>query len=317
MTGREDPTTPGESAYVGPSGGFEQSLVDRLYEGVYYVDLGRRIRYWNPGAERLSGFAADEVVGRYCHDNLLDHVDAAGRSLCRSGCPLAATMRDGQARDAEVFLRHRKGHRVPIRVRANAVLDREGKVIGAVEVFDDQGDLTAARVELSDLRDLAMTDALTGIPNRRHFEMSIASRIAEFAGYGRDFGLLVADIDWFKTLNDTYGHAAGDVALRTVAQTMLAASRTSDDLARFGGEEFVLTIVEIDPAGLLAVAERMRLQVARSSVRADGNDLSVTISIGGTMAVPGDTAETVFARADAAMYRAKDGGRNRVEIDVP
>ena len=315
MTRRTGVARPAESVTaVGPTDGFEQAVVDQLYEGVYYVDLGRRIRYWNQGAVRLTGFPAPDVVGRYCHDNLLNHVDASGRSLCRTGCPLAATMRDGESREADVFLRHRKGHRVPARVRASAVRDREGKIIGAVEVFDDHSDLSAARRELSDLRDLAMTDALTGIPNRRHFEMSFASRIAEFAGYGRDFGLLIADIDRFKVLNDTYGHASGDAALRTVAQTLLSSSRATDDIARFGGEEFALTIVEIEEVGLRAIAERQCALVARSSVRTDNHDLQVTISIGGTVAVAGDTAETVFARADAALYRAKDGGRNRVEL---
>jgi diguanylate cyclase (GGDEF)-like protein/PAS domain S-box-containing protein len=315
MTSQSDAVGPaGGLPTLGPSEGFEQAVVDQLYEGVYYVDLGRRIRYWNQGAERLSGFAASDVIGRRCHDNILNHVDAGGQSLCRTLCPLAATMRDGQGREVDVFLRHRKGHRVPVRVRATAVRDREGKIIGAVEIFDDKADLSAARRELSDLRDLAMTDALTGIPNRRHFEMSIASRIAEFAGYGRPFGLLIADIDRFKVLNDTYGHAVGDVALRTVAQTMLASSRASDDISRFGGEEFALTIVETDEAGLRVIAERLCSLVARSSIRSDGHDLQVTISIGGTVAHAGDTAETIFARADAALYRAKEDGRNRVEL---
>jgi len=317
MVPQADPTGPEDVEDVGPSKGFEKAVVEQLNEGVYYVDLGRRIRYWNQGAERLSGFTPDDVVGRNCHDNLLNHVDAAGRSLCRNGCPLAATMRDGEPRETDVYLRHRQGHRVPVRVRASAIRDREGKIIGAVEVFDDQGDLSAARREASALRDLAMTDALTGIPNRRHFEMSISSRIAELAGYGRDFGLLIADIDRFKDLNDTHGHAAGDVALRTVAQTLLAASRRSDDVARFGGEEFALTLVDVDEVGLRAIAERLRLQVARSTVKVPGRDLAVTISIGGTVAVPGDTAETVFARADAALYEAKNEGRNRVLVARP
>ena len=312
-TGSDDRA--GGAADPGPTAGFEQAAVEQLYEGVYYVDLGRRIKYWNPGAERLSGFPSSEVVGRTCHDNLLNHVDAAGHPLCRSVCPLAATMRDGEAREADVFLRHRMGHRVPVRIRVSAVRDREGKIIGGVEVFDDQVDLTSARRELSDLRDLAMTDALTGIPNRRHFEMSLSSRIAELAGYGRVFGLLIADIDRFKVLNDTYGHAAGDAALRTIAQTMLAASRASDDIARIGGEEFALTVVDTGLEVVRAIADRMRAQVARSTIRVDGKDLMATVSIGGTMAELGDTAETVFARADAALYRAKNAGRDRIEID--
>ncbi len=241
-------------------------------------------------------------------------MDAAGQQLCRSACPLAATMGDGEPREAEVFLRHREGHRVPVRVRTTPVRDREGKVIGAVEIFDDSTELSAGRREISELRDLAMRDALTGLPNRRHFEMSTASRIAELAGYGRPFGLLIADIDRFKLVNDQHGHAAGDVALRTVARTLLESSRAMDDIARFGGEEFVLTITDVDAAALRGIAERFRALVERSRVRSDDRDLRITISLGGTIAAVGETAEVIFERADAALYRAKEGGRNRVVL---
>jgi PAS domain S-box-containing protein len=121
MTSHSEATGPtADSSTVGPTAGFEQAVVDQLYEGVYYVDLGRRIRSWNQGAERLIGFDASDVVGRYCHDNLLNHVDASGQPMCRTLCPLAATMRDGEGREADAFLRHRKGHRVPVWVRGRS-----------------------------------------------------------------------------------------------------------------------------------------------------------------------------------------------------
>ena len=301
-------------AEIGPVEGVERTVIDSLDEGVYYVDRGRRIRFWNSGAERLTGYAAAAVVGRFCYDNLLNHVDGSGRQLCRSGCPLSATMDDGEPRDAEVFLRHHEGHRVPVRVRTTPVRDRLGQVIGAVEIFDDSTDLAAVRREVSELRDLAMRDALTGLPNRRHFEMSIASRVAELAGYGRRFGLLIADIDRFKVVNDRHGHAVGDAALRTVARTLLESSRALDDVSRFGGEEFALTITDVDESRLRPVAERFRALVERSRVRAGGVDIPVTISIGGTIAAVGDTAAAIFERADAALYQAKEAGRNRVVL---
>ena len=315
---RAEPLAPtsAEPDAVMPADGFERAVIDHLYDGVYYVDRARRIRYWNEGAERLTGYDGSAVVGHFCYDNLLNHVDASGKQLCRSGCPLSATMGDGQPREAEVFLRHHEGHRVPVRVRVTPVRDREGKIIGAVEIFDDRAELSATRREVSELRDLAMRDALTGLPNRRRFEMSMASRIAELAGYGRSFGLLVADIDRFKLVNDQHGHAAGDVALRTVARTLLESSRAQDDIARYGGEEFVLTITDVDVAALRVIAERFRALVNRSRARIDDHDLRITISLGGTIAHVGDTAEAIFSRADAALYRAKEGGRNRVFLHL-
>lgn len=297
---------------VGPLDELERAVMDNLYDGVYYVDRGRRIRYWNHGAERLTGYGATDVVGHFCFDNILNHVDGSGTFLCRSLCPLAATMRDGEPREAEVFLRHREGHRVPVQVRTAPVHDREGKVIGGVEIFEDVTKLSAVRREVSELRDLAMHDALTGLPNRRHFDMSMSSRIAELAGYGRRFGFLIADIDKFKHFNDLYGHATGDVALRTVARTLLSSSRSVDDIARFGGEEFALTITDVDEAALRAVGERVRAMVERTRVQAEEHTLKVTISIGGTIGEVGDTADAIFERADAALYEAKGAGRNRV-----
>jgi diguanylate cyclase (GGDEF)-like protein len=151
----------------------------------------------------------------------------------------------------------------------------------------------------------------------------VAQRIAELARYGRRFGLLIADIDRFKLVNDRHGHAAGDTALRTVSRALLEATQATDDIARFGGEEFVLTITDVNEDPLRGIAERFRVLVERSQVRVGGRDLRITISLGGTIAEVGEAAETIFERADAALYRAdaalyraKEDGRNRVVMAV-
>jgi len=118
-------------------------------------------------------------------------------------------------------------------------------------------------------------------------------------------------------VNDTHGHAIGDIALRTVARTLLESSRASDEIARFGGEEFAITIVDLDRASLRAVAERYRALVERSAIRAGARELHITVSIGGTQASVGEDAAEIFARADAALYDAKQSGRNRVVVDDP
>ena len=123
---------------AGPLDDVEWAVMDNLYDGAYYVDRGRRIRYWNRGAERLTGYADADVVGQFCFDNILNHVDGSGTALCRSLCPLAATMRDGGPREAEVFLRHREGHRVPVQVRTAPVRNRDGAVIGGVVAMLEQ-----------------------------------------------------------------------------------------------------------------------------------------------------------------------------------
>ena len=115
-----------------------EALLEAMSEAVYAVDTDRRVTYWNPAAERLTGYRASDVVGRRCWDNILSHVDDKGAVLCTTGCPLPATIEGGRAREAHVFLRHRDGHRVPVAVRAAALCSADGAVIGAVEVFRDE-----------------------------------------------------------------------------------------------------------------------------------------------------------------------------------
>jgi PAS domain S-box-containing protein len=114
---------------------FYRDVCDNLSEGVYFVDKERKLTYWNRGAQKLAGYQREEVIGKHCYDNFLQHQDDCGRMLCHAGCPLAETLKDGKARHAEVALRHKDGHRVPVSVQVSPVVDRSGTLIGAVEVF--------------------------------------------------------------------------------------------------------------------------------------------------------------------------------------
>src|SRR5208282_5569316 len=119
------------------SSSFYEKLLDGLHEGVYFVNLERKITYWNRGAENLAGYVAGEAIGKHCSDKLLGHVDEKGRSLCNNGCPLSKTIADGKPRESEVYLRHKLGHRVPVSMRVLPMRDSAGQIIGAVEAFSD------------------------------------------------------------------------------------------------------------------------------------------------------------------------------------
>jgi diguanylate cyclase (GGDEF)-like protein/PAS domain S-box-containing protein len=293
---------------------FHKSIVDNLADGVYYVDPGRKITYWNHGAERISGHSASDIVGRRCLDNILDHVDSEGHSLCHSLCPLALTMRDGAPRDVTVWLRHSEGHRKPVRVRTSPVRDADGAIIGGVEIFSDDSAVMRAEEDARRARRDALTDELTGLPNRRVFDTALEGRLENLGRYGWRFGLLMVDVDHFKAVNDEHGHAFGDSVLVTVAQTLRGAVRAGDVLARWGGEEFAVLVESPDAQGLEDAAERIRVLVARSQTRVGGTTKTVHVSVGGALATTDDSAETLFARADTALYKAKNGGRNRTEI---
>ena len=298
-----------------PDDGFFKGLIDNLNEGIYFLDRSRRITYWNRGAERLTGYPADEVLGRACADGLLQHMDPKGRLLCNDGCPMESTMCDGRERDAEMFLHHKKGHRVPITVRAIPIRGITGEIVGAVEVFSDISGQVLAAERIRELEALSLIDPLTGAGNRRYAEIQLTSRLAEKKRYGLPVGLLFLDVDRFKNVNDRYGHAAGDEVLRVVGKTLSSALRVGDFLGRWGGEEFIVLVGGLDALRLTEAGQRLRALIAHSSVPAVPG-LEVTVSVGVTEARSDDTMASIIARADARMYEAKKQGRDRVVSDA-
>lgn len=290
---------------------FYKDIIDNLYDGVYFVDRERIITYWNKGAERISGYSAGETVGRSCRDNLLNHVTANGIPLCLNHCPLAAVMEDGREREAEVFLHHANGHRMPVTVRATAMRDSTGRIIGAIESFSATTNLLHAQRELRELRHIAITDPVTGIGNRRHLDGRLSAAIAEFQENGSVAGLLFIDVDHFKHFNDNHGHKLGDKVLRMVAKTLRHSLRATDTVGRWGGEEFVAILYNMpNEAALRVAAEKVQAMVQYSRLDLDGQSHSVTISVGGTLLRANDTPESFVARADQLMYQSKQAGRN-------
>jgi len=294
---------------------FYKSVLDNLYDGVYFVDSERRITYWNHGAERISGYTSEEVLGKSCADNFLRHIDESGLQLCVGLCPLARTLRDGQPREAEVFLHHKHGHRVPVSVRIAPLRDEEGKIFGAVEIFTDASTRQDILCELSKLKHQTLRDPLTCLGNRRAAEDEFQRRVRDLQRYQVPFGLLFVDIDHFKAVNDTYGHEVGDKALIMLSKTLVNSLRGVDCVCRWGGEEFLVIVPKVDAATFQTVAERMRRFVESSSLPVPGGELTFTVSVGGAMAQPSDSIETLVTRADAMMYQAKHSGRNCCTLD--
>ena len=294
---------------------FYRDLIDNLYDGVYFVDKNRVITYWNKGAERITGYASEQAIGRSCRNSLLNHVTAAGIELCQTNCPMAAVMKDGVPRETEVFLHHADGHRVPVLVRATPLLNPEGKIVGAIEAFSSNTAAVAARQRLHEMRRVAFSDALTGIGNRKHLDGRLSAALAEFQENSASAGVLFIDVDNFKSFNDTHGHEVGDKVLQMVASTLQHALRESDTTGRWGGEEFVSILYGVpDRPTLFMVAEKLRLLVEHSSLSVGQDSLAVTVSIGGTLVVEGDTAETIIRRADELMYQSKRSGRNKTTV---
>ena len=225
---------------------FYKEILNSLQDGVYYLDRDRNITYWNRGAEQITGYLADQVIGKSCRDNILNHVNEQGHVLCNDHCPMAATMQDGEPREVYVYLHHADGHRVPVQIRSTAIRDENGNIVGAVETFNKGISPENTERRIRKLQQTALLDPLTAIGNRRHLESRLKISMMDFNENKIPFGFLFCDIDHFKSFNDTFGHNLGDTVLRMIAQTLRANIRDTDTMGRWGGEEFLVILQNID-----------------------------------------------------------------------
>lgn len=291
-------------------------ILDSIYDGVYFVDLNRKITFWNRAAEKITGFTKQQVIGTHCHDSLLKHINKDRSLLCVDTCPLVQSIKEGKEIEAEVFVHHCEGHRIPVLVHVSPVRNSSGAIIGAVENFSDNSFRSNLLDQLEKYRNLSLVDPLTNLLNRRYLEVYLQNKINELKVYQHSFlGVLFIDTDFFKNVNDSFGHDVGDNVLRMVSKTLKNSLNNDEVVCRWGGEEFI-AVVQCDSLySLFLKADMLRFLVKQSFVPINGRIVSVTISVGATMANLDDTVESLVKRADNLMLQSKRLGRNRVSVD--
>ncbi|HLY16255.1 MAG TPA: PAS domain-containing protein [Bryobacteraceae bacterium] len=290
-----------------------RAVLDSLPIGVYLVDVNRQIAFWNTSAERITGYLGQEVIGRFCQDNLLVHCDENLANLCGSACPLANTMHDGRPRAASVFLRHKDGRRIPVRVRAVPIRDDFGAIVGSAEFFEER---LSRETEIRARRASAgMTlDDTTELPDRHAVLGALGSALEEFATSQVPFGILCLAIDNPAHLRQFDGRQAVKAVLYAAGQTISATLRPSDMVGRWQEERFMALIACPAPEGLLNCAERVKRLVGLTGVPWWGDRLSVTVSIGGTVAQAGDTVESLTRRVEEALAASLAEGADAIQL---
>ena len=254
------------------------------------------------------------VVAEGAVDVVLPGIDAPHVRLGQGECLGELSLLDGQPVSADVVavepttLLELDHMQVWSLIDSSATFARNLLRMLAGRVRHDHTVLAEASDERRRFERLSMVDGLTTLHNRRWFDEMFPLQVMRLLREGRQGALLMADADRFKDLNDRYGHAVGDAALRRIGKAILGGLRPGDMLARYGGEEFAVLLADVDETGALEVADRLRRQVADSA--SDGAP-QITLSVGVAGIAKNDAFETLVGRADAALFRAKEAGRDR------
>ncbi len=266
--------------------------------------------YLSTGIVRLTGYSPEEV-NRLSFASLVKAITApAAGELSRQG--LVEKRRRGQAGEfhADYLIVTKDGREKWLADHSFPWLDSRGRLLGSVGILTD---ITVRKRLEERLRQLATTDHLTGLHNRRYFLDLTQKEMARFNRYGLPFCLLVMDIDHFKNVNDTYGHLVGDRVLKDIASLCQGRLRANDFMGRMGGEEFAVVLVDSDLKQGVLAGQRLRALVESHVLRQAGQEVRVTISVGATQATAQDDLTSLLKRADEALYLAKNKGRNQVE----
>jgi diguanylate cyclase (GGDEF)-like protein/PAS domain S-box-containing protein len=284
-----------------------QVTLDSIGDAVISTDVAGRVTYLNAIAEGMTGWSRQEASGRPLQE-VLRIIDGDSRAPALNPLAIAMLHNKSVSLSANSVLIRRDGYESAIEDSAAPIHDGRGRVTGAVIVFHDVGVARAMSLRMSYL---AQHDFLTELPNRLLLKDRLTQAIASAQRHRKSLAVLFLDVDNFKHINDSLGHAIGDQLLQSIAQRLVACVRHSDTVSRHGGDEFVVLLSEVTRAqDVASTANKMLAAVGRPH-RIGNQDLNVTVSVGiGVYPDDGADAETLLQNADVALFHAKARGRS-------
>jgi diguanylate cyclase (GGDEF)-like protein/PAS domain S-box-containing protein len=290
---------------------YHRQLFDSINDAAVYVDSEKRILNWNRAAERMTGQSGSDVIHQVWSAEMMGLRDELGRLWEMQDCPLdeAETKRRPLMRHLDLF--HREGHVFKIKLHVLPVINSSQDYCGAILLVQDASTQVSLEERVQTLYERMTRDPLTGVSNREQLDRRLQEFVPERLESGAPGCLIMCDIDHFKRINDNFGHQAGDDALVSFAKLLRELSRSSDMVARYGGEEFVVMCRDCDLNSAVERAQEIRRAVENQPMPSLRGSV-MTASFGVTQVQPGDTGESLLARADRALLIAKETGRNRV-----
>jgi len=295
-------------------GDFVNQILDYTADGCALLDQDKKIVFWNRAAEDLTGFASKEMLGKSCQTEPPLYTDYAGQSLCGENCLCDKILKETKPQVMEVFIQHKAGYRIPVRLKILPAINSEGRAVGIAQIFTSASPAITIPLRVPELEKMQLLDLDTGIPNRLYMEMYLKNKINEYQKYNIPFGLIFADIDNFNKVQERFGRFNGAKLIRMIARTLQKNIRYLDMVARWDNEEFLICLLNIDENRLDIVANKLRLLVAESYITIETGLLNATISMGATLVQRFDTVESLVKRAEQLMLHSKWLGRNRVSL---
>ena len=291
-----------------------RTVLENLETGVYIVDRNRRVRFWNEGAEQITGFLRQDVVGRFLREHLLAVGETAKDLDSDPDDPINLAFRDGKPTVLDVSILHKKGYRIPIVLHTSPIRNSRGAVVGVAESFERNRSASDWTRRQAMYADFGCLDSVTGLAARSFMETQLRENLITFAEHNIPFGILLIQIDHLDQFRATRGPGVMSTILRVVAQSLENCLRPTDLIGCWGENQFLGILLECRESEVVRVGERVRKMVSIAEIEWWGDKFSVTSPVGGAGCRAEDTVELLVERAEASLQESILRGGNCVVV---
>jgi PAS domain S-box-containing protein/diguanylate cyclase (GGDEF)-like protein len=281
-----------------------RDILNQLQVGVCVLDLQKRIVFWNDGAEQITGYARIEVLGHVCSENIFLHCNQESCEVSEK-CPLPTALRESRAVQAQGFVHHKSGHRIPVHTWSMPLRDKNGSPIGIIQTFDPEFAESDADPKQHSLQQRGWLDEVTGLPDRTIMHSRLRETLATFTELHIPFAIMILgfpEIDQFRT---RYGQGAARAIMQVLARTIRNTVWPTDPVGRWGEGRFLVILMNCTEEALHAAASRMLRVMAGAGITWWGEELSLRVVIGRAEARAGDTLELLLQRAQQGLEEGR------------
>jgi PAS domain S-box-containing protein/diguanylate cyclase (GGDEF)-like protein len=282
-----------------------RTILDELPTGVYLLDRERRVRFWNTGAERITGYLRQQVLGQHCRQSFFEGCNEQHCELCGSACSFAQVFHSGQARESNVLFRHAQGEHIPIHLWNAPIRDDRGSIAGVVGSFHRRRQAPAQQRRQNNLAIYGCMDEASGVANRGFTEFQLRENFCGLREYHIPFGIILIQMNGLPAVTRQYGKPAADALVQLAARTVTINVRSSELLGRWADDQLLLIARVCAFPHLEFIAQRLRQHLAILPLHWWGQTITVEPAVGSAGAEPCDAVETLLGRAQHSLRGAE------------
>jgi len=288
-----------------------RNILNGLQIGVSVLDLQKKIVFWSDGAEHITGYSRIDVLGHPCADNILQHCNQTSCEMCSERCPISIALHDAKPTEAVTFIHHKSGHRAQVHTWAIPLRDKHGSIIGIIQTFQGEFAMAGPGQDDRSMRERGCVDDTTGLPNAAIMQAHLRELLGTFAELQISFGVICLEVQDLTQFRSRYGQVATRSILQVLARTLRNTVWPTDFVGRWSEDQFLVILSGCREDALHVVCQRILNMTANASILWWGEQLSITASIGGTVALPGDNVESLLQRVQMGLRSNQVAVRDR------